>query len=827
MIRSEEAPTRYFVDQESGVQPEESASDVERTVEDEDESSRSSRHYQSERLDRHGRNHMQRVDDDAEEPHDYLRKAARPRLAYDDVQEDSEESSSDGPQQVGGLLSDDPEDGSEEEYMQKERMPEHRHNRDQLLYRDMQLHKSRHSGHTRIVPSGTAHYSREPVKEELRSAYDDEMRGQLPDEQESSQDGIVRERVLHRSHGRGQHFRHNVQPRERFSDEAAQGEVTLPALPAVTLKEFSDVVADEPGEATSQDQSAKDGSIRERTLQYGPMGDMQDRGFDRSGPMARSAPVHAHRSDSLDEFQAGSQQMPAEFRHGPGRLSSQEMPSEFRHGPGRLQRFDNIPEPRELWQSDAASKLDTVRQLHEQMRQEQQAKHSVSLKEATAAATSAAITAARVAASLPASLPSSVRKATLEAAATAAVEASLEGPQAMQGSDATTAHTLEVPMPVQMLNQQTQDPGDSSEVAQIIQDKQQDKQPQQPPPAAKLDHVVDQKSAQIPDRPQDDSSMPKKTSDHADDLHKADVAEDLHKADKADVAHTMALQSKGVAKDDQARTPKEERLLYVGVFSKPVDFDKRVAMRSAWLSELRHLYADPAKILVEFVIGRKPLKAASLPVQTLAETGVATIDSKEARLDASLSEEFQLNRDLFHVPYEELPVKVLMFFAHAVEMRYRFVMKIDIDQELLFRPLIPVLRSENLDALVYAGQHLKDVSLLQAKKNKAQQIKQEKYFSGPCYLSSFSLAQRISKTHLDHSIMLWSYNTVGSDVDDMDMGQWVAYEDKLLLQLEREKQKHVEEDATDMKRVDYRLMDLCAPLLPKAFHSNQTQVVNQ
>jgi len=285
------------------------------------------------------------------------------------------------------------------------------------------------------------------------------------------------------------------------------------------------------------------------------------------------------------------------------------------------------------------------------------------------------------------------------------------------------------------------------------------------------------------------------------------------KLKQAMVAHT-GQQKKGHAAD--AKIPKEDRLLYVGIFSKTDDFDRRNSLRDAWVSALRKTYSDSAKVLVEFIVGRKGLKEKKIAGQSLTE------DHKQSQLDVSLKEELQTYRDLFHVPYEELPVKVLMFFAHAVEMRYRFVMKIDIDQELLFRPLIPSLKAESLSTLLYAGQSLKDVSFKEAKATKAKERKMEKYFAGPCYLTSWSLAQRISKAHLDHSIMLWSYSTEGADADYMDMGQWVAYEDQLSEKLVREKQRNAEEDATQVDQVDYRIMDICRPLLPAPEESMET-----
>jgi hypothetical protein len=277
------------------------------------------------------------------------------------------------------------------------------------------------------------------------------------------------------------------------------------------------------------------------------------------------------------------------------------------------------------------------------------------------------------------------------------------------------------------------------------------------------------------------------------------------------VSQSMGEQSKAAAKED-SKTARKDRLLYVGVFSKPDDFKGREAVRNAWLTTFTKLYADPGKVKAEFIIGRMPLKAASSPAQSVLQGGSTASEANEVELDVRLGEEFKKYQDLFHVPYEELPVRVLMFYAHAVEMGYQYIMKIDVNQELLFRPLLGQLKAEPEDAILYAGQNLKDMSLLEVKAARGKKTKVERYFSGPCYLTSWSLAHRISKKHLDHSIMLWSYNTEGSDVDDMDMGQWVAYEDKILKQLREEKRRDDDEQTIPERRVDYRIMDICRKL---------------
>jgi hypothetical protein len=434
--------------------------------------------------------------------------------------------------------------------------------------------------------------------------------------------------------------------------------------------------------------------------------------------------------------------------------------------------------------------------------------HILTMQQATDAATSAAVTAAQVAAALPASLPEGVRQAALEAAATAAVQASLQG----GGSPAQSSHDNSVDKVENAHNvEQSQDHDMSSGPKRTLLGEQ------DAPSKQMLDLQQDTEDKQelFTSRTVVQNSV----QDLADLASTPDDMDDL-----ASTSKVNPPQLKDV--DDHASTPKEDRLLYIGIFSKPEDTAGRLAARTSWVADLQKLYPDSNRILVQFIIGRQPpSKVAALSNHSMVETGTGVYesgDAEQAQLDVRLGQEFKQYGDLFHIPYEELPVKVLMYFAHAVEMRYRFVMKVDLDQELLYRPLIESLKNEKLDKLLYAGQTLRDVSLLEAKAKRGKENKVERFFSGPCYLASWSLAQRFSKEHLDHSIMLWSYNTEGSDVDDMDMGQWVAYEDKLLAQLAKEKSQLVEEDEVEVQRVDNRIMDMCRKPLPRVHPADET-----
>lgn len=319
---------------------------------------------------------------------------------------------------------------------------------------------------------------------------------------------------------------------------------------------------------------------------------------------------------------------------------------------------------------------------------------------------------------------------------------------------------------------------------------------------------------------------------------------------------------------------KPEKLLYIGVFSEPREFDKRMAARQGWMAALRRQFQNSDEVRAEFVIGRRPVKASAPPegeVRTgssllevsearspgalgdpwatpspqsmgqLADGTAPSVDAGEVQLDMALGREFSEHGDMLHIPYEDLPIRVLMFFAHAADTDYRFVLKVHVDHEFLFMPIVSSLRQERPEALLYAGQellsdgHSSSGSLEGATQGAGPQSpafidesndamvqelgpflkKSKSYFAGSCYLASQPLARMIAKNHLDHSLMLWSYNsdvrgTAASTIDDVDMGQWVAWEDELLAakQNSTDSRNNHSSSAADA-RVRYRSMELC------------------
>jgi len=439
----------------------------------------------------------------------------------------------------------------------------------------------------------------------------------------------------------------------------------------------------------------------------------------------------------------------------------------------------------------------------------------VTIDEAAAAAAVAASTVAKVATALgEADLPENVREAALEAASAAAARAAL-------GNKATT-----------------EDIGLTTTVAATWG--------QQADPGVVASDV--------------DASRTERRRDGAESkVASQDATEDTQISRRNAASTSTRNQAK-----ETTRTIDADKLLYIGIFSNPQDFDRRDAARNGWLAMLRREFSNSTQVRAQFVIGRRPVKAVlgakvgqlragsslialnrgdesrdespkieldnpwATTLKPLVSTTPPLVDPSEVHLDMQLGREFAEKGDMLHIPYEDLPIRVLMFFARAVETDYRYIMKVDIDWSFNFMPTIRELQSGNPDSLLYAGQKLSTANSPGALDDGTRDSSM-KYFEGPCYLTSRGLAQRIAKTHLDHSLMLWSYNSDGSGVDDVDMGQWVAFEDQLLAKpqpvagdsssMMRSEIREGEDDASQQAkppmsaspstRIEYRTMNLC------------------
>lgn len=433
----------------------------------------------------------------------------------------------------------------------------------------------------------------------------------------------------------------------------------------------------------------------------------------------------------------------------------------------------------------------------------------VTIDEAAAAAAVAASTVAKVATALgEADLPENVREAALEAASAAAARAAL-------GNKASTEEDIGLTTTVAATWGQQADPG------VVASD-------------------VDASRAEAK-------------------VLSQDAAEDTEISRR----NAASPSTRNLAKEI-TRTIDADKLLYIGIFSNPQDFDRRDAARNGWLAMFRREFSNSTQVRAQFVIGRRPVKAVlgakvgqlragsslialnrgdesrdespkieldnpwATTLKPLVSTTPPLVDPSEVHLDMQLGREFAEKGDMLHIPYEDLPIRVLMFFARAVETDYRYIMKVDVDWSFNFMPAIRELQSGNPDSLLYAGQKLSSANSPGALDDGTRDSSM-KYFEGPCYLTSRGLAQRIAKTHLDHSLMLWSYNSDGSGVDDVDMGQWVAFEDQLLVKpqpvagdsssMMRSEIREGEDDASrkakppmsapPSTRIEYRTMNLC------------------
>eukprot|EP00931_Biecheleriopsis_adriatica_P063689 TRINITY_DN38619_c0_g1_i1.p1 TRINITY_DN38619_c0_g1~~TRINITY_DN38619_c0_g1_i1.p1 ORF type:complete len:273 (+),score=60.30 TRINITY_DN38619_c0_g1_i1:73-891(+) len=205
--------------------------------------------------------------------------------------------------------------------------------------------------------------------------------------------------------------------------------------------------------------------------------------------------------------------------------------------------------------------------------------------------------------------------------------------------------------------------------------------------------------------------------------------------------------------------------VYIGIISAPGNLARRTAVREAWLTELR----SKGVFQAEFIIGRAPIGG----VEGL-KSGAQGARAKEAELamEKELADEEQKYGDIRRVPaleaYAELPAKVLGLFAHGVQEKYDFVVKIDDDQMFSPSDAERFFQSRPPEDPLYAGNYL------WSEKHYNSQLgadgKFTPYFGGPCYALSLPLATKIAEHDLLHSA---AYESYGSTSEDVDMGKWV------------------------------------------------------
>jgi plasmid maintenance system killer protein len=214
--------------------------------------------------------------------------------------------------------------------------------------------------------------------------------------------------------------------------------------------------------------------------------------------------------------------------------------------------------------------------------------------------------------------------------------------------------------------------------------------------------------------------------------------------------------------------PLTDRFIYVGVPSAPENFQRRQSVRKAWLTSLSELHSD--SIQVKFVIGHADFQSSN--------QGSLPSDST-SRLERHLACEAASYGDIERIPmvdtYRSLPDKVLHLFALGVEKQYRLIVKIDDDQLLDTKSLFEfVLNASNPEGLVYAGNEL--FSSPRKTTQYGADHKFTRYFSGPSYLLSWKLAWQITKNNKDDGS---AYLTYGSSSEDVDMGKWVASQERI------------------------------------------------
>lgn len=218
--------------------------------------------------------------------------------------------------------------------------------------------------------------------------------------------------------------------------------------------------------------------------------------------------------------------------------------------------------------------------------------------------------------------------------------------------------------------------------------------------------------------------------------------------------------------------------VFIGILSAPGNFQRRDMGRNLWLNKLKaSKEARAGRVVVKFMIGRASGKTVSLGAEGHLQGRVASTEDKD--VEWRLIEESRTNNDIYRLPhtdiYEALPTKVLLTLQAGLAAKADFVVKLDDDQELFFEQLLPFLTIENARGYMYGGSFLWDRKLYDSQKGADGSFK--KYFAGPGYVLSAPLARQIAQTHLSHSV---AYDLYGSSSEDVDMGRWVAFEDKKL-----------------------------------------------
>lgn len=206
--------------------------------------------------------------------------------------------------------------------------------------------------------------------------------------------------------------------------------------------------------------------------------------------------------------------------------------------------------------------------------------------------------------------------------------------------------------------------------------------------------------------------------------------------------------------------------IYIGIMSAPKNIARRMAVRSAYLNQLRNESRDGRLafgIRAEFIMGHTPF-------ETSFQGSVAS--PQQMQLEREIQAEALEHGDIARIPlperYENLPDKVLQMLTRGLQTRYDFILKIDDDQHLDIAALETLLEAVDPQSLLYAGGYLWKSEEFSSQEGADHKF--VKYYGGPCYLLSEKLASRIA---IDMQNQTSAFTAYGSSSEDVDMGRWV------------------------------------------------------
>lgn len=210
----------------------------------------------------------------------------------------------------------------------------------------------------------------------------------------------------------------------------------------------------------------------------------------------------------------------------------------------------------------------------------------------------------------------------------------------------------------------------------------------------------------------------------------------------------------------------QDRLLFIGILSKPQHFAERDLCRKAYVTALREANVKGC-VRASFYIGHEHFSSAKQGAKPTLE---------QIELERRLAEEQKLYGDVVRLPlpeeYQNLPDKVLQVLDRGVRERYAFILKVDDDHVPTMNVIMNNIEQLDPKGLFYAGKYLWDPELVPfVDAQKGPRGDSKSYFSGPIYLLSYGLAKMIADEDMSSSAAFMSY---GTSAEDLDMGYWVS-----------------------------------------------------